>query len=248
MKFSYVLCILLAITSCKKGPNHLEKITAKTISIDSTLASSNKIDSVITPYKEKLEAEMQEVLTYAPKDFLKNEVPGQSSLGNLMADICFDLINPLYKEKTGNSIDFVLFNHGGIRATIPQGKVTVERAFKLMPFENEFVVVTLTGKKINELVQFFIDNKRAHPLSKNVELRITGKQYTLKINGEDFDKNKSYNVLTSDYLQTGGDNMLFFKNPKELVKLDYKIRDALIDHFKKTDTLQASVDNRVIIK
>ena len=40
----------------------------------------------------------------------------------------------------------------------------------------------------------------------------------------------------------------FFKNPEKLIKLDYKIRDAIIDYFKKTDTLQTAIDHRVIIK
>ena len=31
-------------------------------------------------------------------------------------------------------------NYGGLRASLPQGKITVERIFELMPFENEIVM------------------------------------------------------------------------------------------------------------
>lgn len=251
MRTTYFICLFLIITSCKKSvtKTYLTKITAKTISVDADIKPSVKIDSIVAPYQGKLKAEMEQVLSYAPKNFLKNDGEMQSSLGNLLADLSFEMGNVVYKKETNQSIDFAMFNHGGIRATMPKGKITTERAFKIMPFENEFVAVTITGKKIMELVDYFIRSKRAHPLSKNIELTIkSDNSYTLKINEKPFDKTKSYTVLTSDFLQSGGDRMNFFKNPEKLTKLNYKVRDAIIDYFKKTDTLQATTDNRVIIK
>lgn len=251
MKFAHFLCLFLVFASCKKTTTktHLTKITAKTILVDANIKPSANIDSIVAPFKKKLDTEMQQILSYAPKHFLKNDGKMQSSLGNLLADLSFNIANPIFKKKTNQSIDFAMFNHGGIRATIPQGKIVTERAFKIMPFENEFVAVTMTGKKITELVEYFIRNKRAHPLSKNIELTIkSDDSYTLKINGKPFDKSRNYTVLTSDFLQSGGDKMNFFKNPKKLTKLDYKVRNGIIDYFKKTDTLQATTDNRVIIK
>jgi 5'-nucleotidase len=172
----------------------------------------------------------------------------QSSLGNLMADMCFKMANPIFKENTNEAIDFVLLNYGGIRADLPKGYIKKEHAFKLMPFENELVVVNLTGDKVLELISFFINNKEAHPFCKNIELIISKNSYNLKIKGNVFNKNKTYNVLTNDYLHNGGSNMNFFKNSKKFTILDYKIRDVIIDYFKKTDTLKATLDNRVIFK
>ena len=248
MKRSYVLLFLLAISSCQKSEKQLVKITAKNIAIDNTIKASEEIVWIISPYKGKLISEMQEVLCYSPKEMVKNDGNMQSSLGNLMADMCFEMANPIFKEKTNESIDFVLFNNGGIRASLPAGKITKEHAFKLMPFDNELVVVNLTGEKVLELTNYFIKNKKAHPVSKSIQLTIGENYNHLKIKGETFDKNKSYNVLTTDYLQGGGDKMNFFKNPKQLTLLDYKMRDAIIDYFRKKDTLQTAIDNRIIIK
>ena len=64
------------------------------------------------------------------------------------------------------------------------------------------------------------------------------------INNIPFDEAKNYFVLTSDYLQEGGDKMNFFKKPVSLHKTGYKIRTALIDHFKKTDSITPNLDNR----
>lgn len=248
MKRSYVLLFLLAISSCKKSERQLVKITAKNIAIDNSIKASEEIVWIISPYKGKLTSEMQEVLCFSPQKMVKNDGNMQSTLGNLMADMCFEMSNPIFIEKTKATIDFVLFNNGGIRASLPAGKITKEHAFKLMPFDNELVVVNLTGEKVLELTNYFIKNRKAHPVCKNVQLTIGENYNHLKIKGETFDKNKSYNVLTTDYLQGGGDNMNFFKNPKQLTLLDYKMRDAIIDYFRKKDTLQTAIDNRIIIK
>lgn len=248
MKFSHILCCLLVFVSCKRTKTQLTKITGKNIQVDSAFSSSKTVDNFIAPYKKKLADEMQQVLCFASKSFTKNDGKMQSSLGNLMADLSFEMGNPVFNKKTNENIDFVMLNHGGIRATMPQGDVTTERAYKLMPFDNELVVVKLTGNKIIELMDYFVRNKRAHPLSKNISLTIVNDKYSLKINGKPFDKEKTYNVLTSDYLQNGGDRMHFFKKPIKLTKLDYKLRDAIIDYFKKVDTIKAATDKRVIIK
>ena len=248
MKKSYLLIFLLVISSCKKSEKQLVKITAKNIAIDSTIKASEEITNSINPYKEKLTSEMQEVLCYSPKEIIKSDGNMQSSLGNLMADMCFKMANPIFKENTNEAIDFVLLNYGGIRADLPKGYIKKEHAFKLMPFENELVVVNLTGDKVLELISFFINNKEAHPFCKNIELIISKNSYNLKIKGNVFNKNKTYNVLTNDYLHNGGSNMNFFKNSKKFTILDYKIRDVIIDYFKKTDTLKATLDNRVIFK
>lgn len=243
-----LLCCFVLLASCQDTQQHLKKITAKTIAIDSAIAPKADIDSLIAPYKNKLTAEMQQVYCYAPKELTKKDGDVQSSLGNVLADMCFEMAAPQFKKQTGNNLDFVLFNHGGIRAIVPAGDVTKEHAYKLMPFENELVVTTLSGAKVEELIHYFIKSKRAHPLSKQIALAITGDNYTLSINGKPFDKNASYHVLTSDYLQHGGDNMTFFKTPEKLTNLNYKFRDAIIDYFIKVDTLQATLDNRVSIQ
>jgi 2',3'-cyclic-nucleotide 2'-phosphodiesterase (5'-nucleotidase family) len=248
MKPSYVLLFLLAISSCKKSEKQLVTITAKNIAIDNTIKASEEIVRVIYPYKRKLTSEMQEALCYSPKEIVKNDGNMQSSLGNLMADLCFEMAHPIFKEKTNQSIDFALFNQGGMRAIVAAGSVTKADAFKLMPFDNELVVVTLSGEKVLELVAYFIKSKKAHPVSKSIQLTI-GKNYnTVKIRGKVFDKNKTYHVLTTDYLQGGGDKMNFFKKPKQQIRLNYKMRDAIIDYFRKKDTLYTATDNRLIIK
>ncbi|WP_339661765.1 5'-nucleotidase [uncultured Polaribacter sp.] len=242
----YLIFLFTVLFSCTTGTKNIGKITAKNIAVDSTLTASAKIEDMIAPYKKQLTGEMESVLTYAAINFTKEDHQMQSTLGNLLADLCFDRATTKYMENT--PIDFAMFNSGGLRSSIAAGNVTKEEAFKLMPFDNELVVVQLSGAKITELVQYFINSKSAHPLSKNMELRIKENSFDLKIKGKPFDAQKTYTVVTSDYLQEGGDNMNFFKDPVKLTKLNYKVRDAIIDYFQKVDTLKATIDKRIIIE
>ena len=49
-----------------------------------------------------------------------------------------------------------------------------------MPFDNTIVVVELTREKVEALFKFFLENKRAHPLSKQVQVTIENKK-TIKV-------------------------------------------------------------------
>lgn len=242
-KVLFSFCLLF-LFSCKEEKKSLVKITAKSIKVDSTLTSDENIENVIAPFRDKMQASINTVITYTKKDLVRTDGELESSLGNLMADLSFERANPIFTEKTNKNIDFAMFNYGGIRAGIPAGEVTNKHAFELMPFENSLVVVELTPEKIEELVAYLIKNNKAHPLSKQIKLNVKNEDYSLSINGVSFDKGRNYFVLTSDYLQSGGDKMDFFKNPVNLYKLDYKVRDAIIDYFKSKDTLESNLDGR----
>ncbi|MBL4643246.1 MAG: 5'-nucleotidase C-terminal domain-containing protein [Flavobacteriaceae bacterium] len=240
----FLFCFSILLFSCKEDTYVVSKVTTKTLPVDATITSANSITKTIAPYKEKMIKEINTVLSYAPKDLTRTDGKLESSLGNLLADLTFKRANPIFKKQTGKNIDFSMFNFGGIRAGIPAGSVRNKNAFELMPFENILVVVELSGQKIAALIAYLIKSNTAHPISKNMELTITKNGYQLYINNKKFDSNKSYFVLTSDYLQSGGDNMTFFKNPIQRVSLEYKMRDAIVDYFKSVDTLRSRLDQR----
>lgn len=235
---------LLLLVSCKNEPQHLVKIEGKLLPISEEISTDTSIEDFIQPYKEKVEAEMNTVLSYTPTDLVRTDGELESSLGNLMADLCFERANPVFNSRTGKNIDFAMFNYGGIRAGITKGAIKTENAFNLMPFENSLVVVELTAEKVTELAQYLIAQNKAHPISKQLKLTANSEGYKLTIHNLPLDNTKTYFVLTSDYLQNGGDKMVFFKNPIELHKLDYKVRNSIIDYLKETDTIKVTLDGR----
>lgn len=239
-----ILFIILLSVSCKKDPQYLVKIEGKQLPITAKIATDKTIEDFIQPYKEKVEAEMNTVLSYTPKDLVRTDGELESTLGNLMADLCFERANPVFNSRTGKNIDFAMLNFGGIRAGITKGDIKTINAFNLMPFENSLVVVEMTAEKITELVQYLITQNKAHPISKQLKLIVKANDYNLTIHNLPLDNSKTYFVLTSDYLQNGGDNMVFFKDPVKLFKLDYKVRNSIIDYFTEIDTIKVELDGR----
>ncbi|MBL6649145.1 MAG: 5'-nucleotidase C-terminal domain-containing protein, partial [Flavobacteriaceae bacterium] len=71
------------------------------------------------------------------------------------------------------------------------------------------------------------------------------KSSKIYINGEKFNKEKEYYVLTSNFLQEGGDNMTFFSDPIELHSLELNLRDVLIKHIKNKKIIVSKLDNRI---
>lgn len=246
--YKNILLILITILlfGCKKEPQHLVRIEGKLIPIVDTIKENSDINTYIKPYKEKLQVEMEQVLSYTSNDISKNDGEYESTLGNLMADLCFEKGNPIFKSRTGKNIDFALFNHGGLRAPIDKGDIKTKHAFQLMPFENMLVVVEMSGEKVNELANYIVTSKRAHPVSNQLNLNFKeDDSFEVLINNKPVENNKNYFVITSDYLQNGGDNMIFFKDPVNLYNLDYKVRAAIIDYFTEIDTVKVNLDNRI---
>lgn len=243
-KIILILFTVLLIVSCKKSPQYIVKIEGEQLPISTKIKSKKAIDDFIKPYKNKVEAEMNTVLSYTPIDLVRTDGKLESSLGNLMADMCYERANLVFNARTEKNIDFAMFNYGGIRAGITKGEITTQNAFNLMPFENSLVVVEMTAEKVTELVNYLIEKNKAHPVSKQITLKVNATDYNFTINNTPLKNAKTYFVLTSDYLQNGGDYMVFFKDPVNLFKLDYKVRNAIIDYFKENDTIKVELDGR----
>ncbi|RRQ48498.1 hypothetical protein DZC72_12415 [Maribacter algicola] len=240
-----IFITFVGVVSCHQSSSTLLKISGKQVVVDSTYVPVDSISEYILPYHEHVESVLDSTLAYAPWDISKVDGTYNTSAGNLMADIILKQAAPIFKSRSGKDLDFVLLNHGGIRSNISKGNVSARTAFEVMPFENSTVVVELTGKSVKEMLAYLIKSKRAHPVA-GIQLVLDkdDRIQSLKIGGKPFDENRNYYVATSDYLVSGGDNMVFFKDALEVTDIDYKIRSAMIDYFTKVDTLSPKVDLR----
>lgn len=241
-----VICLI--ITSCKQEV-HLTKIVGhERLSISDSIEGNADIEAFIKPFKDKVNRDLDSVLAYSVDTFTKNNGDLNTAIGNFMADAVFEESNPVFLSRTNKSIDMVLLNHGGIRSIISKGDITSRTAYQVMPFENSVVVAAIKGTQINDMFAYLSRAKRAHPVSRQLQLTLNenGDVESGTLNGEPVDKNRTYYIATNDYLANGGDRMSFFQPNDSLYVLDYKIRNVLIDHFKKIDTLQPTIDNRFI--
>ena len=233
------------VIACSTPPKKLSKIEVKQLSISNDLEKNDAVESYINPYRQRINQIMDSTLAYTPKKITADDGEYNTSEGNLLADLLYNQANPIFKSITKKEIDFVLINHGGIRSIISKGNVTTRNAYQIMPFENTIVVAELSGKSIQELVHFILNSNTAHPISgAQIILNKDNSLASFKIQNKNFDPKKTYYVATHNYLASGGDNMVFFKDAITITPLDYKFRNAIIDYFKKVDTLHATIDNR----
>ena len=223
----------------------ISKIEGKQIGIKDSLAINQEFENEIAPYRARLQEDMNTIISYAPKTYSKTDGDLNTAIGNLMADIVFKQGNYIFNKRTNKNIDAVILNHGGIRSIISEGNITTETAFQVMPFENSIVVVALKGQQIDSMMQYLSKAKKAHPVQ-GITLTLD-KDYSISealIQGKPIIKDKTYYLATNDYLYDGGDSMLFFKPNDTTYYLNYKIRNAMIDYFKKVDTINPKIDNR----
>jgi len=248
MNYKYfTLGVLLSLFYSCKQETYLTRIEGKRIEINEDLSSNKVIEDYIKPYREHVEKDLDSVLAYSVDTYSKSDGDLNTAIGNFMADAVYDMSNPIFKSRTGKNIDMVLLNHGGIRSILSKGNVTSRTAYQLMPFDNNVVVAELKGTYINELISYLQKAKQAHPISKlKIKFDANFELLEATINKETIDVNRTYYVATNDYLYGGGGRMTFFEKSDSLYNLDYKIRNLLIDYFKKVDTLNPVIDDRFI--
>ncbi|TBX66610.1 hypothetical protein EZL74_10530 [Flavobacterium silvisoli] len=242
----FVLFLTFTIAlSCAEKKYTVTRIEGKEIGITNKNAEVADIENFIKPYRDKIDADLNLVLANAPVTIDKTG-EWQTPMGNFLADITFEKSDKVFQIREKKAIDICLLNHGGIRTIIPKGDVTARTAYEIMPFENSAIVVALKGEQILELVNYFISEKKPHPL-RGLTFTISkdNQPKNIMVNGMPLVNDKIYYVATSDYLTNGGDNMNFFKKGVEKFDLDYKLRNIIIDYFKENKTITANKDIRI---
>ncbi len=241
-----VILGLLSLNSCKDEGYAKTSSDYKYIKVEDGLDGVKKIENFIKPYHDTIEGELNKTLSYT-KNILwaarKKAAGPESPLGDLLSDLVFEQASERYKENFNKEIDFAVLNRGGIRTTVGKGDITLRQMFEIMPFENTLLVVEISPDKMVEFLDYMAKSD-GHPMSQ-IRLKVKDKEaFDIIIKGNPYDKNKSYKIVTSDYLQHGGDKMYFFNNPISIDTLHYKMRDAMIDYFEKTDTVDVKLDGR----
>ncbi len=233
--FSVLTIVLLASSGCKDY--QLTRTESRSTKIDQNLATDSISEAVISSYRSGIDSLMNEVLNFAPTTLTKDSPEG--TLGNWCSDAAFNATKKWVasnSDMTGIGVDFTLLNNGGLRAPIDSGEVTVGDMYQLMPFENELVLLELSGQRMQELISYVYERtmiggrKGGVPVSSAFNMVIDSAKNTLSvtINGKEFDKNRTYWVSTSDYLANGGDDMHFFAKPLQQYNCEVKLRDLFI--------------------
>lgn len=227
-------------------------ISCDSIIVDSTSFSTIevigsdevKVYNYIQKYKDSIDYKLDDVIGYSKELYTKTDFTNtnfNSSLGNLVADIIFIQSDSVFKKQENKQIDFVLQNHGGIRSSLLKGDIKLTDVYKILPFENEIVIIELSGETVEEVISFLKKEINPHPVS-----GISIRNNESLIQNRVIDSTKKYYIATNDYLLNGGDNMFFLSNNSQAFRLGYSLRDAFIDYTKTNFKLSSKVDDRFL--
>lgn len=200
-------------------------------------------DEMIKPYREKLEAQMNQVIGELTTDLTKAQP--ESTLGNWLADMIYDEV----REVHGEEVDFALQNQGSIR--VPQlaaGPITRGEVFEIMPFDNKITILTMKGDMLQESLDH-IAMDGGWPICYSLSMTIADDKATdVMINGEPIDMQRNYTFALPDYVANVNEE--FLKNV-ERRDLDVMIRDLYIAHIQRETaegkTQSAKIENRIKI-
>lgn len=208
------------------------------------------INGLVKPYRDSLDAKVSKVLVTSESDLFsgggRNAKPEQIAMGNFMVDACLTVARQNAKLMGKPEPDISIFTWGSIRGSLPKGEITLRHIYQLMPFENEMVVLTLTGAQIQSLLNHLAQNN--NPIAGASVKK--GEPNQIWVNGNPLDETKLYRVLASDYLAFGGDNITVLKDATDRYFCDIKVRDAIVlylESLKATGkTLVPNYEPRII--
>ena len=217
---------LLFLFSCSP---HLivREVNTKNISVDSNLGSSDSLlEAFVEPYRKSIEKEMTGRVTVSATPLVKNKP--ESKLTNLVSDVLLECgHNYCSENKLNIEANASYVNYGGLRASLPEGNITVGHIFELMPFENEIVLLRISGTTLLQMADKIAERGGEGIAGMKLGIR-DEKVASLTVGGKPVDPKGSYWLVTNDYIADGGDQMSMFANPIERINTKVKLRDALI--------------------
>jgi 2',3'-cyclic-nucleotide 2'-phosphodiesterase (5'-nucleotidase family) len=245
-KFQLLISLTLFLGSCSY--KHFVRYDANFIKTQEINSFDSSVLSVISPYKIKVDEEMNDTIGFLEADLTKEQA--ESNLGNLIADV----LKSSLEENLGFNIDFAFMNYGGIRVnSIAKGPILKGEIYELLPFDNSLVMLELKGSELKVLFDHLI-NKGGWPVSKEIlvifDKNNPGRTVT-RIQNQDIIADKIYKIGTIDYLANGGDNCDFLKDKKR-IDTGILIREALISFIQKKQAeqvlLRSKKEGRFIIR
>lgn len=216
--------------------------------IEAEIKEDTKLVEMLMPYKEKVEQVLAEEIGEALDTFPNSETRKmETAIGDLVADAMLDYVKNL-------GVSFAINNGGGIRADLPKGIITKKTIYKILPFSNTLVVLTMKGSDLIELFNYIAtipQGKGAFPqVSEGVSFTINyekGICENVLIGGKPIDPDAQYKIATNSYMATGGDGYVVFKKAIALYDTAMMQRDIMIEYIKKVKKVAPEIKGRITI-
>lgn len=140
--------------------------------------------------------------------------------------------------------DFAVMSGGGIRASLPAGKLSWRDLLQVQPFGNQVVSVTLTGaevKKYLDVVANIKADRGGFAQFAHVSLVADGSTVSeVRINGQPLQDDKTYRMATNSFNAAGGDGYPRIDTHAGFQKSGDRDAEVLRDYVKAHAPLKAA--------
>jgi len=140
--------------------------------------------------------------------------------------------------------DFAIVNSGGVRESMPAGKLTYKDVLKVQPFGNTVATVDLTGSEVmaylNAAAKMSVGSG-AFPQFAGINLVITGNAVTsATIKGAPIDPAKTYRMTINNFQAAGGDGYPKLTTHKSYVDTGFVDADVLKAYIAAKSPIKAA--------
>ena len=238
---------LLAIVAVSCGVRNLQYFYFPAVSVSNKIQRDSSMVNYLKPYKDSLTVFTAGYVGKTDTGYF-TERPS-SNLGSLCADLVLRTGDSVLFDRTGVHADLSVLNLGGLRTALPSGSITMGNMYEVMPFENNVVVVKLSGMAMDSLFRHVL-KRGGDPIS-GLKLEVDEKSnYTAILGERRFDRRRDYWVATSDYLALGGDGFAMFNRPLDIMYTGISVRRALIigiqQETAKLGVVQKRTERRIV--
>lgn len=190
------------------------------------IKADSLVEEFLKPYSDSVSKSMGQVVGHASVALPKIKGTHETALGNFMSDLLLERA-----QKMNPKVKASLLNLGGIRASLPNGPITLGDVFSLMPFDNKIVLIQLGPNEAKEMFEY-IGKHPGTPFS-GFTLRCEGEKWLAAFNGTNPGEGDSLMVATSDFLAQGGDKMNFFLTCPLKSDPGVLLREAIVEYLKE---------------
>ncbi len=232
IKYLFFITLGIVVTACSSSFQFTSAYTNKVLE---NAGSDVTMDSLVAPFSRSLSKEMNQVIATSSKELAGGRP--NSLLGNFVTDALIDFGKDSLSFQ--NEPVICIINAGGLRASLPQGNITIGDVFRLMPFDNEIVALKIDKNKLIGFIEY-TKVSGGDPIS---GFNINKDSLIFTENA----LNSSYIwVITSDFLANGGDKMSFFQLPLERKDTKVLLRDYLIHYIESKKEIKVNEEQRII--
>lgn len=192
----------------------------------------------INRYEEKIDSLLEEKITES-KGVFTHSYTEESTIGSLVSD-CI-------REISGAQI--ALTNSGGIKTSLGEGVVTLRKLYNIMPFENNIVVIEMTGAQLENVLESCLSGKTGFLQSSGLTCTYSSSNpagfriIQVDIGDQALEYNATYTVAVNDFMYNNSLDWPEFaqgKNPK----VKGLIRESIVNYLKKQNFISPNTNKR----